>query len=206
LQAARRTCLALSRRHPCSAHALSLPSEAARIMYLTMGGDAAPTVALPGPHPLQTLATAAMASEAAAALAVPGPVDVAGTSCTGGGVPDEGGTGVCDTAPVAPVAPTAPDQGQWIGHLHRMLAAPRRWQDMCAAMEKRVFHRAQLLSWAQRYLQVRHARAMANLGHLMRRVAEVQQAANGAGAGSGAGGPSGDSGDGGGGGAGAGRV
>ena len=73
----------------------------------------------------------------------------------------------------SPVPTDACDRGQWIAKLRKAVEAPRRWHDLAVSMEKRLFHRSQLMTWAQRYLQLRHERALANLTSLMTRVRQV---------------------------------
>jgi hypothetical protein len=61
----------------------------------------------------------------------------------------------------------------WIERLERVVRVPAAWQGLAAAIEKRVHHRAQLASFAGRFMRLRQERALENLAALVRRSAEL---------------------------------
>ncbi len=64
----------------------------------------------------------------------------------------------------------------WLDKLHRVTSVPGAWHSLANALERRAYHRSQLVSWAQRFSEMRHARAISNLASLVRRSAAAASA------------------------------
>ncbi len=154
LAALRRTCQGLCLAHPCSSLRLSLPSEAARILFVAN----APSESDAPPGCAAAAVCTAGASGGAPGAAVVGGTGDAAAACADVDVGAGAGAGA------------GADHGEWVSRLHRSLQVPRKWLQLTSHMERRAVHRTQLVQWAQRYMQMRHARAMSNLATLMSRV------------------------------------
>lgn len=158
LEAIRRSCKAFAEAHPSSQLDLALPCEAARMMLMT------------DEHSRVRDKCAALLSGRSTRRRTPSTPSV-DSVCAAGGV----GATPCDDSKLDESIALVNAGTFWIDKLERVLAVPHSWASLANAIERRVYHRSQLVTWAQRFTQLRQQRARENLASLVRRSAEFAE-------------------------------
>ena len=144
LECLRRTCKGLSQRHPSSMNGTALPCEAARMLLATH--EHSKMLQRSAALQTQTSSRAAGAAYRSVSPAIDEPQP------SSNDVEHLGGA-------------------FWLAKLNRVVTVPGAWKSLATALERRAYHRSQLVSWAQRFSELRHTRAVSNLASLVRRSA-----------------------------------